>query len=71
MTEEDPTQELDAIDIPKEDEVETTQPSVETIAREVIAGHWGRGHVRDKRLEDAGHDVKAVKAEVARIFRKN
>jgi hypothetical protein len=42
--------------------------SVEIIAREVIAGKWGNGPTRTKRLADAGHNAKAVQAMVNQIL---
>jgi hypothetical protein len=44
--------------------------SVPEIANEVVAGYWGRGQVRQKRLKEAGYDVDAVNSEVARIFNR-
>lgn len=40
--------------------------SVSTIATEVIAGKWGNGDERVKKLKAAGYDPKAVQAEVNR-----
>lgn len=51
--------------------VSTTEPttkSVEDIAKEVVAGMWGRGQMRQRRLTDAGYDPAAVKREVDKIF---
>ena len=42
----------------------------EEIAKEVIAGRWGRGQRRRKRLEDAGYDVDAVNKKVSEIFNR-
>jgi hypothetical protein len=42
--------------------------SVEAIAREVIAGKWGNGPTRTKKLADAGHNAKAVQAMVNQIL---
>jgi hypothetical protein len=42
--------------------------AVHEVALEVIAGHWGRGQVRQRRLEDAGWDPKVVQEEVAKIM---
>jgi murein L,D-transpeptidase YcbB/YkuD len=42
--------------------------SVETTAREVIAGKWGNGPTRTKRLAAAGHNAKAVQAMVNQIL---
>jgi peptidoglycan hydrolase-like protein with peptidoglycan-binding domain len=41
---------------------------IEAIAREVIAGKWGNGPTRTKRLTDAGHNSKAVQAMVNQIL---
>ena len=38
--------------------------SVETIAKEVIAGKWGNGDDREKKLEAAGYDYDAVQNKV-------
>lgn len=42
---------------------------VEAIAREVIAGKWGCGSDRKKRLEAAGHSYATVQAVVNRLLR--
>lgn len=42
--------------------------SVDTIAREVIAGRWGNGTERMKRLKDAGYDYKVVQTRVNDIL---
>lgn len=41
--------------------------TVSTIAREVIAGKWGTGSARKKKLEAAGYDYEAVKKKVAEL----
>ena len=38
--------------------------SVDTLAREVIAGNWGNGQDRKNRLERAGYDCNAVQRRV-------
>lgn len=43
------------------------QSSVESVAREVIAGKWGNGPTRIQKLSAAGHDPKAVQAMVNQI----
>jgi N-acetylmuramoyl-L-alanine amidase len=45
--------------------------SVETIAREVIAGKWGNGPTRRQRLTDAGHNAAQVQAMVNQILKGN
>jgi N-acetylmuramoyl-L-alanine amidase len=42
--------------------------SVEVIAREVIAGKWGNGPTRTKRLTDAGHNAKSIQTMVNQIL---
>lgn len=42
--------------------------SVEEIAREVIAGKWGNGEERKKRLIAAGYDYAAIQAKVNTIL---
>lgn len=44
--------------------------SVAQLAGEVIAGKWGNGADRRKRLTAAGHDYTAVQAEVNRRLRR-
>lgn len=43
--------------------------SVETVAREVIAGKWGNGAERVTRLTKAGYDAKAVQKRVNEILK--
>lgn len=40
----------------------------EEVAREVLAGHWGRGHRREERLELAGYSKAAVQTEISRLL---
>lgn len=42
--------------------------SVNEVAKEVLAGKFGRGQIRKKRLQDAGYDVAAVSEEITRIL---
>jgi hypothetical protein len=42
--------------------------SVVQLATEVLAGKWGNGPERVKRLTAAGHDAKAVQAEVNKLL---
>lgn len=46
----------------------TTTKSVDTIAREVIAGKWGNGSDREKRLTGAGFSYKEVQARVNQLL---
>lgn len=38
--------------------------SIDTIAREVIAGKWGNGDVRNRLITEAGYDYNAVQSKV-------
>jgi hypothetical protein len=51
--------------LPKKDE---SGKPVNDVAKEVIAGHWGRGQSSKKRLQAAGYDVAAVSEEIKNIF---
>lgn len=55
-----------------EDGVFNAQPvagkSIETVAREVIAGTWGNGDERKQKIEDAGYDYSKVQAKVNEIL---
>ena len=42
--------------------------SVETLAREVIAGKWGKGADRKRRLQAAGYDYNAVQRRVNQLL---
>ena len=42
---------------------------IDSLAREVIRGHWGNGEDRVRRLSAAGHDFAAVQARVNEILR--
>lgn len=42
--------------------------SVDTIAREVIAGNWGKGADRKRRLQAAGYDYNAVQRRVNQLL---
>lgn len=42
--------------------------SVETVAREVIAGQWGNGTDRMTRLKNAGYDANAVQTRVNQLL---
>lgn len=43
-------------------------PSIDSIAREVINGHWGNGIERKQRLTAAGYDYNAVQTRVNEIL---
>jgi N-acetylmuramoyl-L-alanine amidase len=51
---------------------QTNKPTktVNAVAKEVIAGKWGSGTERKKKLKAAGYDYKAVQAEVNKILSK-
>ena len=42
----------------------SSKKSISTVAKEVIAGEWGNGDTRKKKLEAAGYDYDAVQKEV-------
>lgn len=48
----------------------TALKSVNEIAKEVIAGKWGNGADRQKRLIDAGYDYDAVRKAVNNLMKK-
>lgn len=47
----------------------STKKSVETVAKEVIAGKWGNGSERKQRLTSAGYDYNAVQQTVNRLLK--
>ena len=47
----------------------STRKSVTTVAKEVIAGKWGNGDARKKKLQAAGYDYNAVQKEVNRLLK--
>lgn len=47
----------------------TTLKSVEVVAKEVIAGRWGNGDDRKKRLQAAGYDYATVQRKVNELLR--
>lgn len=46
----------------------SSKKSVNTLAREVIAGKWGNGATRKKKLEAAGYDYNAVQKRVNELL---
>ena len=48
----------------------STKKSIATIANEVIAGKWGNGDTRKKKLTAAGYDAAAVQKKVNEILSK-
>lgn len=42
--------------------------SIDEVAREVIAGKWGDGHIRADKLTQAGYDYRTVQARVNEIL---
>lgn len=53
----------------KENSSDTPKKSVETIAKEVIAGKWGNGSARKESLTKAGYDYSAVQKKVNEILK--
>jgi hypothetical protein len=56
------------VELPKK--VTTSKKSLETIAKEVLAGKWGNGDVRKNKLKAAGYDYKAVQKKVNELLKK-
>lgn len=56
------------VDEPEEDPEEDAPSDLEAVAREVIAGHWGRGRVAREKLQEAGHDPSQVEEEMRKII---
>lgn len=50
--------------------VQTPSKSLDEIAREVIAGKWGNGEERKKKLTDAGYDYDTVQKRVNEMLKK-
>lgn len=48
----------------------TTKKSVSEVAKDVLAGAWGNGEDRKKKLIAAGYDYNAVQSEVNRLCNK-
>ena len=48
-----------------------TQKSLDDIAKEIIAGKWGNGTERQRRLTEAGYDYAKVQAKVNKILNAN
>ena len=46
-----------------------TKKSVTAVAKEVLAGKWGNGDDRKKKLQAAGYNYNAVQKEVNRLMR--
>lgn len=57
------------IDYPTTSSQKTARTDLQAIAKEVIAGKWGSGADRKKRLTDAGYDYNEVQAKVNEILR--
>lgn len=55
--------------VPKYDTEPSAKKSVTTIAKEVIAGKWGNGDERKKKLAAAGYDYGEVQAAVNKLLK--
>lgn len=55
--------------VPKYDKEATIKKTVDAIAKEVIAGKWGNGEERKKKLAAAGYDYAAVQAAVNKLLK--
>ena len=49
--------------------IKPVKKSVNTIAREVLVGHWGNGADRKSRLAKAGYDYSKVQAAVNKLVK--
>lgn len=56
-------------DLTKYDVKKSTKKSIDTIAKEVIAGKWGNGDERKKKLTAAGYDYDAVQRKVNEMLK--
>lgn len=57
-------------DIPLETPKKPAKKTTTQIAKEVIAGKWGNGAARKKKLKAAGYNYSAVQKEVNKLLRK-
>ena len=57
-----------ALDLTSKGSTASQKKSVDEVAREVIAGKWGNGSERKRRLKEAGYDYSAVQAAVNRMM---
>lgn len=55
--------------VPKYDKEPSAKKAVNTIAKEVIAGKWGNGDERKKKLAAAGYDYDEVQAAVNKLLK--
>ena len=55
--------------VPKYDKEATIKKTVDAIAKEVIAGKWGSGEERKKKLTAAGYDYEEVQAVVNKMLK--
>lgn len=55
--------------VPKYDKEPSAKKPVNTIAKEVIAGKWGNGDERKKKLAAAGYDYEEVQAAVNKLLK--
>lgn len=53
---------------PDSEPTATELKSNEDIAKEVLAGLWGRGRERTERLTEAGYDPKAISEVISKRF---
>lgn len=52
----------------KTEEDKEENNSLDEVAQQVIAGEWGVGQERRRRLSEAGHDVQEVEARVTKLL---
>jgi hypothetical protein len=47
-----------------------SKKSIVDVAKEALAGKWGKGLVRNERLKNAGYDPSEVNVEISKIFNR-
>lgn len=57
--------------IPEKPQSDAKSASIDTVAHEVIAGNWGNGDERAKRLKEAGWNATKVQKRVNEILQKD
>lgn len=55
---------------PGASDIKNRDEKVLRIAQEVLAGRWGRGHDRERRLRAAGHNVIEVNLKINEILHR-
>lgn len=56
-------------EVSEEQSEQQPEKSVNEVAKEALAGKWGRGQMRKQRLQEAGYNPAEVQEEIGRIIR--